>query len=249
MLPLLGSAGLNAAIGASAILFVGFFLALLAKSWGAIVVLIVLSALSIAIPFLGPIILVIGVLLYFKRIVALFALADVIGLGVLLYISPFWGLACGPFAIVLGVSLATLVHFRVQKRYNEGYSSDRILFAMGIAPILIVSLFLPFLDFEFAIDFPETVLPDPSDLAATGAEPAATRVLASQKASAISESANPVEVGITDDHHFVKPHQVSGYWREDGSYVEPLWRDGDGDTSVNLAEEEGGGYIRSDPKS
>ena len=47
--------------------------------------------------------------------------------------------------------------------------------------------------------------------------------------------------------HHVKPHWVEGYTRADGTYVGGYWRDGDGDTSVDLDEDEGGGYIRSNP--
>lgn len=46
-----------------------------------------------------------------------------------------------------------------------------------------------------------------------------------------------------DNYHFVKPHQVSGYNRADGTYVEGYYRDGDGDTSVNRTVEMGGGYV------
>jgi tryptophan-rich sensory protein len=46
---------------------------------------------------------------------------------------------------------------------------------------------------------------------------------------------------------FVDPHYVSGYEREDGTYVDGYWRDGDGDTSINRTVEEGGGYWRSNP--
>lgn len=43
---------------------------------------------------------------------------------------------------------------------------------------------------------------------------------------------------------FVDPNQVSGYNRQDGTYVQPYWRDGDGNTSINLTKEQGGGYFR-----
>lgn len=47
--------------------------------------------------------------------------------------------------------------------------------------------------------------------------------------------------------HYVDPHYVSGYERADGTVVDGYWRDGDGDTSVNLSKEDGGGYERSNP--
>lgn len=47
--------------------------------------------------------------------------------------------------------------------------------------------------------------------------------------------------------HSVEPHYVSGYERADGTFVEGYWRDGDGDTSVNLDKNDGGGYERSNP--
>lgn len=48
-----------------------------------------------------------------------------------------------------------------------------------------------------------------------------------------------------DDETFVTPHWVDGYTKADGTNVDGYWRDGDGDTSVNLNEDEGGGYLRS----
>jgi hypothetical protein len=52
---------------------------------------------------------------------------------------------------------------------------------------------------------------------------------------------------INPEQHFVNPHQVSGYERSDGTYVESYWRDGDGDTSVDLQVEDGGGYSQTNP--
>jgi hypothetical protein len=58
-----------------------------------------------------------------------------------------------------------------------------------------------------------------------------------------AEIAGVEEPGI----HFVEPHEVSGYVRDDGTAVGPLWRDGDGDTSSDLTIEDGGGYWRTNP--
>ena len=49
------------------------------------------------------------------------------------------------------------------------------------------------------------------------------------------------------DTHSVDPNYVNDYVRADGTHVDGYWRDGDGDTSVNLDKEHGGGYLRSDP--
>lgn len=49
------------------------------------------------------------------------------------------------------------------------------------------------------------------------------------------------------DFHFVEPHYVNGYFRSDGTYVEGYYRDGDGDTTVDRTEENGGGYLRGNP--
>ncbi|EJQ39260.1 hypothetical protein IEE_04932 [Bacillus cereus BAG5X1-1] len=49
--------------------------------------------------------------------------------------------------------------------------------------------------------------------------------------------------------HFVKPHHVDGYMRQDGTYVEGYWRDGDGNAQVDRTVEMGGGYVRSNPDS
>lgn len=47
--------------------------------------------------------------------------------------------------------------------------------------------------------------------------------------------------------HFVNPHDVQGYTRNDGIEVDGYWRDGDSDTSVDLSVEEGGGYDQTNP--
>ncbi|NIK78825.1 hypothetical protein FHS15_003971 [Paenibacillus castaneae] len=72
------------------------------------------------------------------------------------------------------------------------------------------------------------------------------------------EGANPFEEMFTQtegdaaftvnpEQHFVNPHYVESYYREDGTYVEGYWRDGDGDTSVDLQVEDGGGYMQTNP--
>lgn len=43
---------------------------------------------------------------------------------------------------------------------------------------------------------------------------------------------------------FVSPHYVEGYTKSNGTEVDGYWRDGDGDTSVDLSKEDGGGYFR-----
>lgn len=52
--------------------------------------------------------------------------------------------------------------------------------------------------------------------------------------------------GITDAH-FTDPHWVSGYLKDNGTFVEGYWRDGDGDTEHDLHKFEGGGYFVHDP--
>ncbi|MDW0116251.1 DUF3892 domain-containing protein [Sporosarcina thermotolerans] len=58
-----------------------------------------------------------------------------------------------------------------------------------------------------------------------------------------------ISVGEDDivNSHFVNPHDVSGYTRGDGTVVEGYYRDGDGNTDINLSKEDGGGYIRTNP--
>jgi hypothetical protein len=51
------------------------------------------------------------------------------------------------------------------------------------------------------------------------------------------------DVGV----HHVEPHYVDGYERSDGTHVEGYYRDGDGNPETTLTEEDGGGYIRSNP--
>lgn len=50
---------------------------------------------------------------------------------------------------------------------------------------------------------------------------------------------------VGEENTFVSPHEVDSYTRADGTVVEGYWRDGDGNTSINLTEEEGGGYFRN----
>lgn len=49
---------------------------------------------------------------------------------------------------------------------------------------------------------------------------------------------------MKDCETFVKQHLVEWYTRADGTNVDEFWRDGDGNTSVDLTEDEGGGYFR-----
>jgi hypothetical protein len=59
-----------------------------------------------------------------------------------------------------------------------------------------------------------------------------------------SEVASTMETTEEPGMDHVKPHYVEGHWR-DGQWIEGYWRDGDGDTSVNLIEDQGGGYLRT----
>lgn len=54
----------------------------------------------------------------------------------------------------------------------------------------------------------------------------------------------PLNSSSGDGDTFVKPHWVDGYTKADGTKVGELWRDGDGNTGIDLTEEEGGGYFR-----
>jgi hypothetical protein len=53
-----------------------------------------------------------------------------------------------------------------------------------------------------------------------------------------------LDIGNT---HFVNPHHVNGYIRNDGTYVEGYYRDGDGNTAINRPVEAGGGYFSGNP--
>ncbi|MCD3204247.1 hypothetical protein [Clostridium botulinum] len=52
------------------------------------------------------------------------------------------------------------------------------------------------------------------------------------------------ELGPLQDH-YVEPHYVNGYDKVNGTHVDGYWRDGDGNTNVNLSKSENGGYISS----
>lgn len=59
---------------------------------------------------------------------------------------------------------------------------------------------------------------------------------------------NSSEVATNDaELHHVTPHYVEDYDRADGTHVEGYWRDGDGNTNTDLSEEQGGGYMQSNP--
>lgn len=53
---------------------------------------------------------------------------------------------------------------------------------------------------------------------------------------------------MTDGEHFVEPHYVDSYVRSDGTFVEGFWRDGDGNTNIDLTVDQGGGYMRTNPR-
>lgn len=55
------------------------------------------------------------------------------------------------------------------------------------------------------------------------------------------------KMNLMPNEHFVKPHEVEGYFKGDGTYVEGYYRDGDDNTDVNRSIHEGGGYTRSNP--
>lgn len=59
------------------------------------------------------------------------------------------------------------------------------------------------------------------------------------------ESFDDADKPLNDGESFVNPHEVDSYTRADGTVVDGYWRDGDGDTSVDLTKEEGGGYFRN----
>ncbi|MFC0475569.1 hypothetical protein ACFFHF_09940 [Robertmurraya beringensis] len=57
------------------------------------------------------------------------------------------------------------------------------------------------------------------------------------------QNENPISV----ETHFVSPHYVNSYSKQDGTFVEGYWRDGDGNTDVDLDIQDGGGYIQTNP--
>jgi hypothetical protein len=61
-----------------------------------------------------------------------------------------------------------------------------------------------------------------------------------------TEVSSGADTTDSPETHHVKPHWVEGHWR-DGTWIEGYWRDGDGNTSVNLTEKQGGGYYRTNP--
>lgn len=59
------------------------------------------------------------------------------------------------------------------------------------------------------------------------------------------EVASNVEASEEPGTHHVKPHEVSGYTRADGTQVDGYYRDGDGNPNTQLTEQQGGGYVRT----
>ena len=58
--------------------------------------------------------------------------------------------------------------------------------------------------------------------------------------TSFDEADKPFNMKVT----FVNPHYVEGYTNKNGTEIEGYWRDGDGDTSVDISKEDGGGYFR-----
>lgn len=74
----------------------------------------------------------------------------------------------------------------------------------------------------------------PSDIDTSGFNPEVASV------ETVGDSINP-------NTHHVDPHYVSEYTTASGNHVDGYWRDGDGDTSMNLSKEDGGGYMQTNP--
>ncbi|MCA0757005.1 hypothetical protein KP806_18245 [Paenibacillus sp. N4] len=53
-----------------------------------------------------------------------------------------------------------------------------------------------------------------------------------------------MEIPSGTNVEFVDPHQVDGYMRSDGTYVDTYYRDGDANALTQLSKSEGGGYFR-----
>ncbi|MUT64895.1 hypothetical protein [Paenibacillus sp. NEAU-GSW1] len=66
-------------------------------------------------------------------------------------------------------------------------------------------------------------------------------------AVAMANDPGAASVSNGDNLHHVAPHWVDGYVRDDGTFVQGYWRDGDGNSLTSLSEGEGGGYSRSNP--
>lgn len=62
-----------------------------------------------------------------------------------------------------------------------------------------------------------------------------------------ASSAEISSVEVNPDVHHVDPHYVNGYTTAEDTQVNGYWRDGDGDTSVNVSKEDGGGYMQTNP--
>lgn len=59
-----------------------------------------------------------------------------------------------------------------------------------------------------------------------------------------TDSFDEADKPLNNKKTFVNPHYVEGYTNQNGTEVEGYWRDGDGDTSIDLSKEEGGGYLK-----
>lgn len=98
------------------------------------------------------------------------------------------------------------------------------------------------------IDGADSVSAEGIDESATLQDSNSPTVNTTTSSISVDESVSLNETNSTNpDTHEVKPHYVEGYTRADGTVVDGYWRDGDGDSSTMLKEEEGGGYSRSNP--
>lgn len=65
--------------------------------------------------------------------------------------------------------------------------------------------------------------------------------------NAMNANTNNNNNNVNNDNNgqtFVDPHHVDGYTKADGTYVRDYWRDGNGDSNIDLTKEQGGGYYR-----
>lgn len=132
------------------------------KSLPIIIGLVALSLMSTVFPPLAIVVFVIAVLLFFARLGVLIENGRAVLLGLFLYLMPILvsmgfrdfidGFFKSPISLIIleAAFFGAVAHFSLIGLCKRGYKIENIIEIMGIAPLLIVSLVLPFLKINFS---------------------------------------------------------------------------------------------------
>ena len=134
-----------------------------------IITALIVAALVAVMPFLAPIAFVLMVIIFIMRLNYIVENWRAVLAGFYMYGIAICFLIVPPHqtnaidmivAAVMALIVTLIFHFILKSLYNHGYSLDRALAIMGVAPLLIMLLFLPFIKafdgFDASIDSADT---------------------------------------------------------------------------------------------